>query len=116
MFKIVLPKFIEQISKTINFKIRDMLLDTLKKQIMGILNNYPVSRAAIFGSFARGEEDKNSDIDILIETSKPVSIFVILRMEKELGLITKRKIDIVEYSAIKQSIKQNILREAIPLL
>ena len=93
-----------------------MLLDSLKKQIMGILDKYPVSKAAIFGSFARGEENKDSDIDLLIETSKPVSMFVILKMEKELGQITKRKIDIVEYSAIKQSIKQRILSEAIPIL
>ena len=93
-----------------------MLLDSLKKQIMDILNKYPVSKAAIFGSFARGEENKNSDIDILIETSRPVSMFVILKIEKELGQITNRKIDIVEYSAIKQSIKQRILNEAIPIL
>ena len=93
-----------------------MLLDSLKKQIMDILNKYPVSKAAIFGSFARGEENKNSDIDILIETSRPVLMFVILKIEKELGQITNRKIDIVEYSAIKQSIKQRILNEAIPIL
>ncbi len=93
-----------------------MLLDNLTNQIKDILKKYPISKAAIFGSFARGEENKNSDIDILIETSKPVSMFVILKMEKELGQITKRKIDIVEYSAIKQSIKQNILNEAIPIL
>ena len=43
-----------------------MLLDTFKKQIMGILNKYPISKAAIFGSFARGEENKSSDIDLLI--------------------------------------------------
>ena len=93
-----------------------MLLDSFKKQITAILNKYPVSKVAIFGSFARGEENKNSDIDILIETSKPVSMFVILKMGKELEQITNRKIDIVEYAAIKQSIKQRILNEAIPIL
>lgn len=93
-----------------------MLLDNFKKQIKVILKKYPISKASIFGSFARGEENKNSDIDILIETSKPISLFVILKIEKELGQITQRKIDIVEYSAIKQSIRQNILNEAIPIL
>lgn len=92
------------------------MIDSLKKQIKKILNKYPISKAAIFGSFARGDENENSDIDILIETSKPVSLFVILKLENELKEVTKRNIDIVEYSAIKQSIKQNILLEAIPLL
>jgi predicted nucleotidyltransferase len=93
-----------------------MLLDTFKEQIRGILNKYPISKAAVFGSFARGEETKNSDIDLLIEPSKPISLFLILKIERELGLITNRKIDIVEYSAIKRSIKNNILSEAIPIL
>lgn len=93
-----------------------MLLDTFKEQIRGILNKYPISKAAVFGSFARGEENNSSDIDLLIETSKPISMFAILKMERELGLIMKRKIDIVEYSAIKRSIKQNVLSEAIPIL
>ncbi len=67
-----------------------MLLDNFKNQIKDILKKYPISKAAIFASFARGEETKNSDIDILIETSKPVSMFVILKLEKELGQITQR--------------------------
>ena len=91
-------------------------IQKIKEEIVPILKEAGVLKSALFGSIVRNESHIDSDIDILIETSKPVSIFVILRMEKELGLITKRKIDIVEYSAIKQSIKQNILREAIPLL
>jgi len=93
-----------------------MLLEAFKEQIKGILNKYPISKAAVFGSFARGEENRSSDIDLLIETSKPISMFAILRIERELGIIMNRKIDIVEYSAIKRSIKQNILSEAIPII
>ncbi len=93
-----------------------MLLEAFKEQIKDILNKYPISKAAVFGSFARGEENRSSDIDLLIETSKPISMFAILRIERELGIIMNRKIDIVEYSAIKRSIKQNILSEAIPII
>ena len=92
------------------------MLAKLKKQIKDTLKNYPISKAAIFGSFARGEEDANSDIDILIQTSKPVSMFLLLRLENELSKLTQRKIDIIEYSAIKPSIKQNVLNEAISLI
>ena len=88
----------------------------LKKLIAGILDKYPVAKAALFGSFARGEATRNSDIDILIETSEPISLFTILKIELELKKATKRKIDIVEYSAIKPSIRETILRDAISLL
>ena len=93
-----------------------MALDKLKKQVAGILNKYPIAKAALFGSYARGEENKSSDIDILIETSKPISLFVILKIERELQQLTKRKIDIVEYSAIKPSIRKNVLSDAISIL
>jgi uncharacterized protein len=93
-----------------------MELSHLKNQIADILRNYPVSKAAIFGSFAKGEENKHSDIDILIESSEPISIFHILKLEKDIKSVTKRRADIVEYSAIKSSIRKNVLKGAIPLL
>ncbi|KHO50976.1 MAG: hypothetical protein QT05_C0047G0025 [archaeon GW2011_AR13] len=42
-------------------------LDSIKLKIARILKNYGVVRAGIFGSYARGEQKKDSDIDILIE-------------------------------------------------
>jgi len=89
---------------------------TIGKQVADILRRYPVNKAAIFGSFAKGNENKDSDIDILIEYNQPVSLFQLLRMEKELNTATKRKIDVVEYSAIKKSIRKNVLKEAIVIL
>jgi len=93
-----------------------MVLEKLKKQIAGILNKHPIAKSALFGSYARGEENKSSDIDILIETSKPISLFVILKIEKELRQITKKKIDIIEYSAIKPFLRENVLSDAISIL
>ena len=93
-----------------------MELSHFKKQITDILRNYPISKAALFGSFSKGEENKNSDIDILIEYRGPITLFQILKLEKDIEHATKRKIDIVEYSAIKASIRKNVLKEAIPLL
>lgn len=88
----------------------------LNKRLVEILSKYPVSRAALFGSFARGTANKNSDIDILIETSRPISLFLILNIENEIKKATKKKADIVEYSAIKPSIRKTILNEAVRIL
>jgi len=93
-----------------------MQIDSIKALLLGILKKYPVTKAAVFGSFARNEATSQSDIDLLIETDKPVTLFDVLRLEKELGNALHRKIDVVEYSAIKPSIRQNILKEAIYIL
>ena len=95
---------------------RNTELKAIIKEVAAVLKHYPVAKAAIFGSFARGEENKQSDIDILIQPSSPVTLFQVLRMEKELKNVTKRKIDVVEYSAIKKSIRANVLKDAIPVL
>ncbi len=84
--------------------------------MLGVLKKYPITKAAIFGSFARNEANKDSDIDLLIESNKPFSLFDVLRLEKELSQATSRKIDIVEYSAIKGSIRENVLKDAISIL
>ncbi|HTB32965.1 MAG TPA: nucleotidyltransferase domain-containing protein [Bacteroidia bacterium] len=88
-----------------------MELSHLKKQITDILRNYPVSKAALFGSFAKGIENKDSDIDVLIESNGPITLFQILKLEKDIEKATKRKTDIVEYSAIKSSIRKNFLKD-----
>ena len=90
--------------------------ESLKQAILLVLKQRPISRAAIFGSFARGEEQAHSDIDLLIEYSSPQSLFDMLKLEHELKAVTSRKVDLVEYSAIKPSIKEKILSQAISIL
>lgn len=93
-----------------------MNFELLKNNILGVISNYPVSKAAIFGSFARGDSTDHSDVDLLIETNKPVTLFQILQLEIEISEITRRKTDIVEYAAIKDSIRERVLSEAIQIL
>ena len=93
-----------------------MNFEKLKRNILGVIANYPVKRAAVYGSFARGDSTDGSDVDLLIETSKPVTIFQILQLEIDISEITRRKTDIVEYAAIKDSIRERVLAEAIQIL
>lgn len=90
--------------------------ESIKQSILTVLKRQPILRAAIFGSFARGEQNDHSDIDLLVEYSTPQSLFDMLRLERELQDVTSRKIDLVEYAAIKPSIKEKILSQAISIL
>jgi predicted nucleotidyltransferase len=93
-----------------------LINESLKQSILQVLKQRPISRAAIFGSFARGDEHAYSDIDLLIEYSTPQSLFDMLRLENELKDITSRKVDLIEYSALKPSIKAKVLSQAITIL
>ena len=83
--------------------------------VRGYLQQRKVSRAAVFGSFARGEENIHSDIDLLIE-KEGLTFFEVLQMEEDLEKLTHRKIDIVEFGAVKTSLKSYIFKDLIKLI
>lgn len=69
---------------------------------------YNVSRIGFFGSFSRNEQMEESDIDILVEFSKPIGWdFFDLKdlLEKELGI----KVDLVSTKALRKQLKDHIL-------
>ena len=63
------------------------------------LKTQPVSKAWMFGSFSRGEERHDSDVDILIaydRSTTPVGLFTIVRIQQQLQEIVGRQVDLVE--------------------
>ena len=91
-------------------------IEIYKQQIQPVLKKYLIKHAAIFGSFAKNKATLISDIDLLIEPAEDFTLFSLLQMEEELAEITHRKVDIVEYSALKDSIRQEVLQTAIRVL
>ncbi len=78
---------------------------------MPILKRQGVTKAALFGSAARGEAKKSSDIDILVKLKKGKSLFDFVGLKLELEEKLGKKVDLVEYAAIKPLLKQIILGE-----
>ncbi|MBQ6978630.1 MAG: nucleotidyltransferase domain-containing protein [Paludibacteraceae bacterium] len=58
----------------------------------------PVNKAYLFGSCSRGEETKNSDVDILVDLdkSKPIGLFQYVTMKLDLQDLLQREVDLVE--------------------
>ena len=67
-------------------------------QIQGYLAGQPVSKVWLFGSYSRGEETANSDIDLLVEytDSDSISLFTISRIATALRKLTGKTVDLVE--------------------
>ena len=72
--------------------------------------NYNVKKMGVFGSVARGEQGKKSDLDILVDFSKPIGLFDFLRLERFLSLVLKRRVDLVFKKSLKPAIKKEILK------
>ena len=86
----------------------------IKPKIVEILKKNGVTKAGIFGSYAKGEQKKNSDIDILIEVKG--SLLDVIGIELELQDILKKKIDLLTYGGINPHLKGKILSEEIKII
>ena len=92
-------------------------IEKIKSKIIKVLKKNKVSKAGIFGSYSRGEQNKNSDIDIVVEINDSnMSLLGFIRLNRLLEGLLKRKVDLVEYSAIKPRIKERILKEEIRII
>ncbi len=66
---------------------------------------------ALFGSFARGEENPDSDIDLIVRFSDTKSLFQIIEMKNKLTEIFGREVDLVTENSLSPYFKDKILNE-----
>ena len=94
-------------------------LQEIKTQISGLkaeLNNtHGVSRIEIFGSIVRGEQRENSDIDVLVEFDREVSLLDVARLQVYLSEELGEKVDVVLRRSVREELKDIIFEEAVPV-
>ena len=91
---------------------RDQILALLKRRRRH-LKKYGVHSLSVFGSVARGQARKNSDVDILVDFEKPVGLFEYARLKMYLEDVLGREVDLVTPEALRKELREDILREAI---
>jgi len=89
----------------------------VKNIILSRLKKFDPQKVGIFGSFARGENKKDSDIDILVEFKKIPSLLALIKLENDLSEILGTKVDLVTTGALKNKrIKKSIKKDLINIL
>lgn len=80
-----------------------------------ILSGIGIDQIGIFGSFVRGDEKPDSDIDILvnINADSQVTLFSLIDIEMRLSEKLNRKVDLVIKSDLKPNIGKHILAEVV---
>jgi hypothetical protein len=89
-------------------------IEIIKKKVMPILKKNKVTKAGIFGSYARGEQNENSDIDILVEVQG--SLLDLVELEFELEKVLNKKVDLLSYGGISKYMKDIILSEEVRIV
>ncbi len=93
----------------------DEIKDILNKHREELRQKYNITEIGIFGSYVRGEQKKRSDVDILVEIGKPVSLLTFVGIENYLAKILKTKVDLIPKDSIRPELKERILKEVVYL-
>jgi len=94
---------------------KEYLLKILKELSREVKEKYRAKIKGIFGSYAKGEERENSDLDVLVEFASDADLIhfvgLSLFLEEKLGI----KVDVVPYDTVREEIKERVFGEVIYL-
>jgi predicted nucleotidyltransferase len=90
-----------------------MKVQDIAQKASSILESNGVKKAALFGSYSRGTQnsDSDSDIDILVELGKRMSLLDYVGLKLDLEDSLGKKVDLVQYKTIKPSLRKFILKD-----
>ncbi len=86
-----------------------------REEILVIARKHGVREIRLFGSVVRGDSGEASDVDFLIEVEGPTTPWFPGGLVAELEALLGCRVDVVEHEAIREDMRESILREAVPL-
>jgi len=78
-----------------------------------LAERYGIAVVGIFGSYVRDKQGQQSDIDLLADILRPISLLELVGAELYLNEILEVKVDLVPKRAVREELRETILREAI---
>ena len=93
-----------------------MSSDLIVSQIKPVLLKYGVTRSDIFGSFARGDYNDKSDVDLLVDVPRGTSLFDLGYLQEDLEKALNREVDLVSYNFINKHVKKYIFENTLKVI
>jgi uncharacterized protein len=91
----------------------DNILALLSDKKNYLRGKYSVRQIGVFGSYVRQEQGKSSDLDVLVDFEKPISLLQFVELEAELSEMTGVEVDLVSQEALKPHIGESVRREVV---
>lgn len=92
-------------------KTLEEIKELIQKNKDKLREQYGLKEIGIFGSYVRGEQGEESDVDILIELEKPIGFVRFMRLENALSGLLGTRVELVTKKALKPYIGKRILQE-----
>lgn len=96
-------------------KTLEEIKNVLGRQRAALAERYGVTVVGVFGSYVRGDQTPTSDLDLLVEYIRPVSLLELVGAELYLAEVLGMKVDLIPRPDVRSEIREAILREAVAL-
>lgn len=96
-------------------KTLDEIQEILRDNMAAFQEDYQITSLGIFGSYARGEQSEESDVDILIDYEKAPPLSKLVELRIALSELTGMKIDLVTKNGLKPRLKEQVFADVIYL-
>ena len=94
-------------------KTTEEVLRLLREELPVLRERFRVVRIGLFGSYARGEQEPGSDIDILVELEPPVGFSGFIALEDHLSGLLGAKVDLVTPDALKPVMRPAVMEGTV---
>lgn len=91
------------------------MLRARRQEILTVCAEYGAGNVRVFGSVAPGEQDADSDLDVLVDLAPGISLFTWAGLIGALEDLLGCPVDVVEVPSLKKRIRPRALAEAVPL-
>ena len=92
---------------------REKVLATLREQLPELRERYGVCGLWLFGSVARGEDDEDSDVNLLAEFEGAASLFTLARLKRHLEIVLGRHVELGTPEGLSRASRDPIMKERI---
>ena len=94
---------------------REGLLAALRAMKPEIESRYKARGLVLFGSFSRGEQDRQSDVDVLVDFTAEADLLDLVGLAQFLEERLQRSVDVVPRAALRTEIRDSVLGDAISI-
>lgn len=91
------------------------ILSVLSEMKPLLIDRFKVREVGLFGSFVRGDQTENSDIDVLVDFQEDADLFDLIGLSIHLEKVLQRKVDVVPKRALREEFKETVMDELIAL-
>ena len=91
------------------------LLESRREAILRLARAHGAKHVRVFGSMARGDADSASDVDLLVDLEQGRTLLDLGALLMDLQDLLHRKVDVLTEAALHPKIREQVLREAVPL-